>query len=112
MRSAFTAASVALVSLTSLASAALTACEHASPEAVPVASRSSSPVASSAPVSAPALACPPAKPSVDPCAAVQTAVKNPATGACCVYGSPCEVPLDGPQFSDDKCTRSAGFGAR
>src|SRR5215813_9421397 len=53
-------------------------------------------------------ACPAPKKVEGGCAAVMAYVKNPASGECCSYGSPCEVPIGGQQYSDDKCTSPSG----
>ena len=51
--------------------------------------------------------CPAPKQTTDVCAAVMTYAKNPTGGGCCSYGSPCQVPFDGPQFGDAACTAAA-----
>lgn len=48
--------------------------------------------------------CPAPKKTDNACAAVAVYVRNTADGVCCVYGSPCEVPGEGPAFTDDQCT--------
>ena len=54
-----------------------------------------------------ASGCPAPKATTDVCAAVITYAKA-ADGTCCQYPSPCAVPIEGQQFSDDKCTQPMG----
>ena len=52
-------------------------------------------------------ACPASRPTTDVCAAVITYAKA-TDGTCCQYPSPCAVPIEGQQYSDDKCTQAMG----
>jgi hypothetical protein len=51
--------------------------------------------------------CPAPSKTTDICAAVMTYAKAP-DGSCCMYASPCNVPFDGPRFSDDACATPMG----
>jgi hypothetical protein len=48
--------------------------------------------------------CPAPKKTDNACAAVAVYVRTTPDGVCCAYGSPCEVPSDGPSFTDEQCT--------
>jgi hypothetical protein len=54
-----------------------------------------------------ATGCPAPSKTTDICAAVMTYAKAP-DGSCCSYASPCNVPFDGPRFSDDACATPMG----
>lgn len=80
----------------------LIACSSSSKSpAAPVASEGSGTSAGSA------AGCPAPRATTDVCAAVMTYAKA-ADGTCCAYPSPCAVPIEGQQYSDDKCTTAMG----
>jgi hypothetical protein len=54
-----------------------------------------------------AAACPAPRATTDICAQVITYAKT-ADGTCCQYPSPCATPIEGAQFSDDKCATPMG----
>lgn len=58
-----------------------------------------------------AATCPPARATTDVCAQVITYAKTP-DGTCCQYPSPCATPIEGQQYSDDKCTQTMGAAAQ
>lgn len=53
--------------------------------------------------------CPEAREYQGMCAQVITWVRNPDTGTCCQYGSPCEAPQDWQTFtSEADCVQAGG----
>jgi len=58
-----------------------------------------------------ASGCPAPKSGPDACAQVITYAKA-ADGTCCQYPTPCSVPIEGQQYSDDKCSAPMGPAAK
>ena len=51
--------------------------------------------------------CPPPRQSNEICPQVVVWAKNPQTGACCQYGTPCNAPIDWDTYTSEERCRAA-----